>query len=423
MRVDGFLKQIISLIAPVPQVRVQSVALWPRSNLISFLSLRAAVFWRRLHLRCKHRRSNLLLCVITVSAILSLTACSSTATPQAATTFAIEQSSATPAEPRLSSKPSAMPSLPPAPTSTPTYRLTLEAVGDIMLARTVGDQVLENGPQVVFAGVRSILDSADIRVGNLECAITERETPEKKSFPLKAPLQTVKALALAKFDLLSLANNHAMDYGYTGLMDTKKALDQFGILTVGSGADYTAAHTPILIERNGLRLAFLAYADVMPENSGFDAHTWIATDTRPGIAWADPGQIKADVSAARLKADLVVVLLHSGYEINSAVSTSQRLEAQTAIDAGAALVLGSHPHLLQPIQQYHGGLIAYSLGNFVFDQYKGIEDASIILRVKLDRSGFLSYDYVPVLIENGLPVLTSIDNVRGIQTLVAPLSP
>ncbi len=292
-----------------------------------------------------------------------------------------------------------------------------------MLARTVGDQVLEKGPQIVFTGVQSILDSADIRVGNLECALTERNTPEKKSFPLKAPLQAVQALSLARFDLLSLANNHAMDYGYAGLVDTQAALSQSGIATVGAGSNASFAHAPVIIEKNGLRLAFLAYADVMPENSGFDAHTWIATDTSPGIAWADPDRIKADVSAASLKADLVVVLLHSGYEINSAVSTDQRLEAQTAIDAGAALVLGSHPHLLQSIEQYHGGLIAYSLGNFVFDQYDGIENASIILRVTLDRSGFMSYDYVPVLIENGLPVVTSIDNVRGIETLIAPRKP
>lgn len=292
-----------------------------------------------------------------------------------------------------------------------------------MLARTVGDQVLAKGPQIVFAGVQSILDSADIRVGNLECAITGSNTPEKKSFPLKAPLQTVQALSLAKFDLLSLANNHAMDYGYAGLADTQAALSRSGIVTVGAGLNASAAHAPVMIERNGLRLAFLAYVDVIPELSGFDPRSWIATETSPGITWADPDKIKADVSAARLQADLVIVLLHSGYEINSAVSTNQRLDAHAAIDAGAALVLGSHPHLLQTIEKYHGGLIAYSLGNFVFDNYKGIENATIILRVILDRSGFISWNYIPVLIENGLPVVTSIDNVRGIETLVAPMQP
>jgi poly-gamma-glutamate capsule biosynthesis protein CapA/YwtB (metallophosphatase superfamily) len=311
----------------------------------------------------------------------------------------------------------------PTPTYTPTFHIILDAVGDIMLARTVGEQVLAKGPQSVFAGVQSVLDSADIRIGNLECAITERNTPEKKSFPLKAPLQSALALAHAEFDLLSLANNHAMDYGYAGLADTQSVLSQSGIATVGAGSNASAAHAPAMIERNGLHLVFLAYADVMPENSGFDTKTWIASESRPGIAWADPEKIKTDVSAAKLQADLVVVLLHSGYEYNSAVSANQQMEAHAAIDAGAALVVGSHPHLLQRIEIYHGGLIAYSLGNFVFDQHDGIENASIILRVVLDRSGFLSYDYIPVLIENGLPVVTSIENVRGVETLVAPKNP
>jgi len=106
------------------------------------------------------------------------------------------------------------------------------------------------------------------------------------------------------------------------------------------------------------------------------------------------------------------------------IDPNQRLEAHTAIDAGAALVIGSHPHVLQEIEPYHGGLIAYSLGNFVFDQYAGIANATIILRVVLNRSGVQSYDYVPVLIDNGLPhLVTAKDIPLSIGTLVAPPKP
>jgi poly-gamma-glutamate capsule biosynthesis protein CapA/YwtB (metallophosphatase superfamily) len=358
-----------------------------------------------------------------IMAILGLAACTAGRTTTPFIPPTIIETSATPSTIMHTLTPAETATFTQTNTPTPSFRVTLDAVGDIMLARSVGDQVLAHGPQIVFAGVQTVLGSADIRVGNLECAITESNKPEKKSFPLKASPLTVQALSLANFDLLSLANNHAMDYGYAGLSDTQAALNRSGIATVGAGVDFSTAHSPVIIERNGLRLAFLAYADVLPENSGFDAHAWIATQSQPGIAWADPARIKADVTAARLQADLVVVLLHSGYEINSAVSTNQRSDAHAAIDAGAALVLGSHPHLLQAIEQYRGGLIAYSLGNFVFDQYKGIENATIILRLVLDRSGFLSYDYIPVLIENGLPVVTTIDNVRGVETLVAPMQP
>ena len=295
-----------------------------------------------------------------------------------------------------------------------------------MLGRTVGKQVLVKGPQIVFAGVQSILESADVLVGNLECAITDRSQPVQKSFDLKAPPQTAQALSLAGFTVLSQANNHAMDFGYSGLEDTQKYLSQYGIATVGAGLNAAAAHTPVIIQRNGLRMAFLAYVDVPPEKSGFDVHTWDATTTSPGVAWADPDQIKSDVQAAKLKADVVIVLLHGGLEITDVINNidaAQRLEAHTAIDAGAALVIGSHPHVLQQIESYHSGLIAYSLGNFVFDQYAGIANATIILRVVLNRSGVQSYDYVPVLIDNGLPHLITAKDAPAIGTLVAPSKP
>jgi poly-gamma-glutamate synthesis protein (capsule biosynthesis protein) len=105
------------------------------------------------------------------------------------------------------------------------------------------------------------------------------------------------------------------------------------------------------------------------------------------------------------------------------IDANQRLEAHTAIDAGATLVIGSHPHVLQQIEPYHGGLIAYSLGNFVFDQYRGIANATIILRVIMNRAGVQGYSYVPVLIENGLPHLINQQDAPAIGTLVAPSTP
>jgi poly-gamma-glutamate capsule biosynthesis protein CapA/YwtB (metallophosphatase superfamily) len=330
------------------------------------------------------------------------------------------------ASPTWTPLPSATASSTPTGTSTPTYQVTVDAVGDMMLARTVGEQILAKGPQIVFSGVRSILDAADIRIGNLECAITSRGFPVKKAFPLKAPAQAAQALAMAGFDVVSLANNHVMDYGYDGLVDMLSYLSQSGIGTVGAGSNFIAAHSPLIITHNGLRLAFLAYVDVPPENSGFDAQVWVATDSRPGIAWADPGQIRQDILAAKSTADVVIVMLHSGIEISDVINNidnNQRLAAHTAIDSGASLVIGSHPHVLQQIERYHGGLIAYSLGNFVFDQYQGIANATIILRVVMNRLGVESYDWVPVVIENGLPRLSTVQEIPAIGTLVAPLEP
>jgi poly-gamma-glutamate synthesis protein (capsule biosynthesis protein) len=283
--------------------------------------------------------------------------------------------------------------------------------------------VLANNPGIVFSGVKSVLASADVLVGNLECTLTTSGEPQPKRYNFAAPLETAQALALAGFDVLTLANNHVMDYGIQGLLDTRTTLGQYGISSIGAGANAIEAHAPVILELNGLRLAFLAYVDVPDEITGFDTHTWIATASLPGVAWAEPGQITADITAAKAQADVVIVQLHSGYEVDTylpPISSNQRAAAYNAIDAGAALVIGSHPHILQTIEQYHGGLIAYSLGNFVFDGYQGIANATIILRVVLTSSGVKSYDWVPVLIENGLPRLVADLEVLAIGTMLAP---
>lgn len=260
-------------------------------------------------------------------------------------------------------------------------------------------------------------------VGNLECALTTGGDRQIKSYTFAAPPEMAQALALAGFDVLSLANNHAMDYGGSGLLDTRNALVRYGIASVGAGENVAEAHTPVILDRNGLRMAFLAYVDVPKEYNGFDAHNWIATVSQPGVAWANREQIRTDVAAAKLQADVVVVLLHSGYEENTAVVSFQRAEAIAAIDAGAALVIGSHPHILQAIEHYHGGLIAYSLGNFVFDDSQGIFNATVIFRAVLTPEGVQNFNFIPVLIENGLPRLAADWEAPAIGTMVSPINP
>ena len=123
---------------------------------------------------------------------------------------------------------------------------------------------------------------------------------------------------------------------------------------------------------------------------------------------------------------MLVGVVVAGNEITAVISSinyDQRIEAHAAIDAGAALVIGSHPHVLQQIERYHGGLIAYSLGNFVFDKYNGVANATIILSIVLTPTGVQSYDWVPVLIENGLPRIAAKGEAPAIATLVAPMNP
>jgi len=215
-------------------------------------------------------------------------------------------------------------------------------------------------------------------------------------------LAAADSLVLAGFDLLSLANNHILDYGLEAFKDTLDTLQSKQITVVGAGMDSLAARSPVIIERNGLRLAFLAYLDIPLWN--YDYLTWVARPDKPGIAWGYRYNIAADVAEVTKSADLVIVLLHFGIEGQPNPSQQQIDTAHTAIDAGAALVIGHHTHLLQTIETYNNGLIVYSLGNFVFDEFVEPENQTAILEVQLSPQGVENYQLIPVVIqENGLP--------------------
>jgi poly-gamma-glutamate synthesis protein (capsule biosynthesis protein) len=169
------------------------------------------------------------------------------------------------------------------------------------------------------------------------------------------------------------------------------------------------------VERNGVRLAFLAYVDVPVESrSGFDTRTWEAGPELAGVAWAREADIAADVAAAKTRADVVIVLLHFGLEGRPEVTPAQRSQARAAIDAGAALVIGSHPHVLQPVERYGNGLIVYSLGNFVFDGFTGAANDTALFVATLTPDGLAGYAFVPATVEQGLPRLATAEQATRI---------
>jgi poly-gamma-glutamate synthesis protein (capsule biosynthesis protein) len=297
--------------------------------------------------------------------------------------------------------PPASPTVAPSPTATlpptPEPVVSLMAVGDLMLARQLGARLAAGEVDYPFALVAETLRSADITVGNLECAISDRGEPLPKSYRFRAPPPAAEALARAGFDLVTLANNHAMDYGPEALADTLGLLAGAGVAHVGAGRDAAAARAPAVLERNGLRIAFLGYVDVPVERSGWDARSVIAGDDSPGVAWADLEQIAADVAAASRQADVVVVLAHSGYEYREQPNPIQIAIGRAAIDAGAALALMAHSHTLQGVEHYNGGVIAYSLGNFAFEIERSRDSA--ILHVTLTRQGVQRLEWQPVVLD------------------------
>ena len=294
--------------------------------------------------------------------------------------------------------------------------IELAAVGDIMLDRALGLAIQEKGWEYPFEDVVDLLRSADLTLGNLESAIGACEKPQPKGYTFCAPLEAMISLADAGFDLLSLANNHAMDCGPDLMLQTMDRLGKHGIRSVGAGANATQANAAQVVEVSGIRLAFLAYVDVPVERRGFDTRTWIASGQSPGVAWAEPALIALDVTAAAQNADLVIVLLHSGTEFDPLPNETQRRAAHAAIDAGAALVLGHHAHVLQPLEFYQDGVIAYGLGNFAF--HAAGPQESLVLHLWLDQQGVRQVGIDPVVMQpyDGRPILPSFEQAQAIRS-------
>jgi hypothetical protein len=280
----------------------------------------------------------------------------------------------------------------------------LMAVGDVSLGWEVGRKITRRGPQAPWVGAAQFFDQADLVVANLECVISRRGDPwPSKLIHLRAPLAAADSLVAGGIDMVSVANNHALDFGLEGFYDTLRLLDERQIEHPGGGANYSIAHAPQIVEQNGLRIAFLAYVLPFSSRTTFSTREWAAGPNTPGLAIATRDEISRDVSAARLDADLVVVMLHSGTEYLSRPNRAQRNLAQAAIEAGATLVLEHGPHVLQGYRSVDGTLVAYSLGNFVFARFDGAANDTAILDVTLTRDGVSSFGWIPMIIKGGIP--------------------
>lgn len=255
----------------------------------------------------------------------------------------------------------------PTPVPTPEPRtITISAVGDISLARQVVDRMQANGPAYPFALVTQLFDG-DIVIGNLEGALTDEGTPWPKGYNFRTPPELASGLREASFDVVSLANNHTMDYGVPGLEETLRTLDALGIAAPGAGSDAADACAPAIVTVDGLRVAFLAYVATPDEGGGFSIQSWAAGPAAPGLAIGTPDAIARDVAAARQTSDFVVVLVHAGDEYRTRPNATQVALAEAALAAGADAYIGAHAHVVQPVEQRGDQLIAWGLGNFVFD--------------------------------------------------------
>ncbi|HXK36004.1 MAG TPA: CapA family protein [Candidatus Paceibacterota bacterium] len=234
-------------------------------------------------------------------------------------------------------------------------------VGDIMLSRSVGESMERWGdwsrPFVLSAAVTA---GADLTFGNLESVISDRGATQGCTYCFRADPRSIEGLLDAGFDVVSVANNHAWDYGPDAFTDSLKRLVSAGITPVGGGADLAVARTPVVKTAHDVRVAYLAYTNLMPVLT-------CAAERYAGVHCYAAARMQEDITAARSVADIVVVSFHAGEEYQPHTAAQERIY-RAAIDAGADLVIGHHPHVVQDVERYGGGWIAYSLGNFIFDQ-------------------------------------------------------
>jgi poly-gamma-glutamate capsule biosynthesis protein CapA/YwtB (metallophosphatase superfamily) len=263
--------------------------------------------------------------------------------------------------------------------------LRLVFVGDIMLSRTVGDVITQKGPDFPFEHVHDILKEGDITMGNLESPISNLNTTicnkQIKIYCFKSSPESTNGLVYAGFDIVTLANNHALDYGPAVLNDTLLHLSDRGIQFTGvQQSDGEDVQNAVILHDPRMNVAYLGFNDIWLVNNVSSYSDSIYP--RP---WnASEEMVIQSVKRAQSQADIVVVNFHFGKEFNFTHEKRQEELAHAAADAGADIIIGHHPHVIQDVEIYHGSIIAYSLGNFIFDIKGNGAREGAILRVEID---------------------------------------
>jgi poly-gamma-glutamate synthesis protein (capsule biosynthesis protein) len=288
------------------------------------------------------------------------------------------------------SSPSPPPSAVPSSTASaaPAEPITLAFAGDVhFTGRTLG---LLDDPTTAIGPYAAVLRAADFAMFNLETAVTSRGTPEPKTFHFRAPASAFTAVRSAGVDLVSLANNHALDYGRVGLADTLSAARAARVPVVGAGANATDAYAPYVASVRGVRVGVVAFSQVHTLSS-----SWRATDGRPGIAMAfDTERAVRAVALARQQAEVVVVFMHWGIEGSPCPSAEMKTFARRMAAAGADIIVGTHAHVLLAGGWLAGAYVHYGLGNFVWYSVSHATETGV-LRLTVRQGEVAKTEFLP----------------------------
>jgi poly-gamma-glutamate synthesis protein (capsule biosynthesis protein) len=339
---------------------------------------------------------------LTLAALLLLSACNggddSGQAAGATTTRAAKQAptTAAPAATTSTRRPAAGDTR--EPTGEP---VTIAFGGDVHFEGAIAARLAAN-PATTFGPIAAVLRRADLAVVNLETAITDRGTPAPKDFTFRAPPAALTALKSAGVDVVTMANNHGMDFGMVGMRDSMAAASSAKFPVVGVGRNAGEAYRPWRTTVKGQRIAVIGATQVLDSNL---AAAWTAGDGKPGMASAyQEDRLLAAVRAARASADTVIVDLHWGRELANCPIDRQRALAPKLVAAGADVVVGSHAHVLLGGGYLRGAYVHYGLGNFVFYSGGGVTAQSGVLLLTLRGRAVSNSRWVPAVISGGIPI-------------------
>jgi poly-gamma-glutamate capsule biosynthesis protein CapA/YwtB (metallophosphatase superfamily) len=278
--------------------------------------------------------------------------------------------------------------------------VTLAFGGDVHFESPIREK-LAASPASVLAPIARVLSRADVAMVNLETAVTDGGAPAPKEYVFRAPASAFDALKSGGVDLATVANNHGMDFGKTGLRDTLKAARARGVPVVGAGWNDRQAYAPRRVTVNGQRIAMIGATQVLDDHL---ITAWTAGPGKMGLASAkdEPRLVRA-VREARKTSDTVVVNLHWGVELSSCPTSLQTSLADRLVAAGADVVVGSHAHVLLGAGIKRKALVSYGLGNFVFYASRESTVQSGVLEVTVTGRRIDRYRWVPARISGGVP--------------------
>jgi poly-gamma-glutamate capsule biosynthesis protein CapA/YwtB (metallophosphatase superfamily) len=291
---------------------------------------------------------------------------------------------------------------PPSPTPPARGRLVIHGTGDVNVDPNYIPNFQSQGYGYAWSGLGGLFERDDLTVINLECAISNEGSAVPKEFNFRCDPDAIPSMLAAGVEVANLGNNHGYDYGADAILDSRQNLEEGGIAPVGAGENQEEALEPATFDINGWRIAVVGFDQVVDPYP-----TAIATEDKPGTAAGhDVDLMVRTIKEVKADADLVIVVIHWGVELDTQPRAEQVEQAHRFIDAGADVIFGHHSHRLQPMSTYKGRPIFYSLGNFVWPNHSVAGATTAVAEVVVYSGGNISGRMIPAFIESaGHPVL------------------